>query len=471
MNNYYSFSSMALLLFGQLVKAWNMRNILLLGAGKSSAALIRYLLDRAVEEDLMLTVADLSSDAAANKLGGHRRGHALAMDIQDGTLRRQAIINSDLVISLLPTELHVPVAMDCIATGKPLITASYVSADMQALHDRASRASILLMNECGLDPGLDHMSAMQLIHRIKQKGGVIESFRSYTGGLITPESATNPWNYKFTWNPRNVILAGSQGARFLENGLEKRLTHVEVFEKASTVEIEGHGQFDAYANRDSLNYINLYELDQARTILRGTLRHRGFCRAWSFLIKLGLTDDQRIIQHDGPRTWADLITDMIPDNIRGDTIQQRVAAYLNVSEQDESLEKLSWTGIFDRQPLPLTCGTPACMLQLLLEEKWKLEEKDRDMVVMYHEIIYRNVASEAIRLISSLVVKGQNSVMTAMALTVGLPLGITALLILNKKIHQKGVAIPVMPEVYNPVLESLKKHGIEFTEKESVLAM
>ncbi len=448
-----------------------MRNILLLGAGKSSAALIRFLLERAVEEDLMLTVADLSMEVAAGKIGNHSRGRAQALDISNDAGRRNAIANSDLVISLLPAEFHLPVAVDCVATGKPLITASYVSPDMYTLHERACQANVLLMNECGLDPGLDHMSAMQLIHRIKLKGGIIESFRSYTGGLITPESATNPWAYKFTWNPRNVILAGSQGARYRENGVEKQLTHTEVFEQAGTITIEGHGEFDTYANRDSLPYVNIYDLQDAKTILRGTLRHRGFCRAWSFLIKLGLTDDLRLIVHEGNLTWADLINDMIPEHIQGRSILQRVASFLGVNEQDESLEKLAWTGIFEKRPLPLNKGTAARMLQLLLEEKWKLEEQDKDMVVMYHEIHYRNTQSEAVRLISSLVVKGQDSVMTAMAKTVGLPLGITALLILNKKIHQRGVVIPVMPEVYKPVLEMLKKYGIEFTEKESMLAM
>ncbi len=254
-----------------------MKNILLLGAGKSSAALIRFLLNESEKESLTLTIADLSADAALKKAGNHPNAKAIALDINDTVRRMKAIQSSDIVISLLPPDLHILAAKDCLEAGRHLITASYVSDAIKLLDESAQEKNIVLMNECGLDPGIDHMSAMKLIHRIKDEGGEIESFRSYTGGLIAPESNNNPWGYKFTWNPRNVILAGKEGAVFLENGREKKLSCYEVFDQAETIHIDEYGNFDAYANRNSGTYIEPYGLQGVKTLLRGTLRNEGFC--------------------------------------------------------------------------------------------------------------------------------------------------------------------------------------------------
>jgi len=446
-----------------------MKNILLLGAGKSSAALIRFLLNESEKENLIITIADLSADAALKKAGNHPNARAIALDINDAVRRMKAIQTSDLVISLLPPDLHILAANDCLEAGRHLITASYVSESIKALDERAQEKNIVLMNECGLDPGIDHMSAMKLIHQIKEEGGVIESFRSYTGGLIAPESNNNPWGYKFTWNPRNVILAGKEGAVYLENGTEKKLSYYDVFDQAESISIDEYGNFDAYANRNSESYIEPYGLHGVKPLLRGTLRNHGFCNAWKVFVKLGLTDDQEIIESDGSLTWAQLVNRLIPSGIKADSTIKRVAFYCGLHEKDESLKRVQWTGVFDENVLPFPKATAARNLQQLLERKWKLEEGDKDMIVMHHEIIFKDKNGQQTKRLSSLVVKGEDSNLTAMAKTVGLPLGITAMLILKKEINLKGVLIPVMPEVYNPVLTELGNQGIIFREEESLL--
>ncbi len=446
-----------------------MKNILLLGAGKSSAALIRFLLNESQKENLTITIADLSADAALKKAGNHSNAKAIALDINDAVRRMRAIQASDIVISLLPPDLHILAANDCLEAGRHLITASYVSDAIKALDERAQEQNIVLMNECGLDPGIDHMSAMKLIHQIKEEGGVIESFRSYTGGLIAPESNNNPWGYKFTWNPRNVILAGKEGAAYLENGTEKKLSYYDVFDKAESISIEEYGNFDAYANRNSETYIEPYGLHGVKTLLRGTLRNHGFCKAWKVFVKLGLTDDQKIIESDGNLTWAQLVNSLISDGIKDASTRKRVALLCGVNENDESLDLVQWTGIFEENVLPFQKATAARNLQHLLEQKWKLEETDKDMIVMHHEIVFKDRNGKLTKRVSSLVVKGEDSNLTAMAKTVGLPLGITAMLILKQQINVKGVQIPVMPEVYNPVLTELENHGITFREEKLLL--
>lgn len=448
-----------------------MKNILLLGAGKSSAALIKFLLSESRKENLTLTIADLSADAAMKKAGNHQHAKAIALDINDAVRRMRAIQSADIVISLLPPDLHILAANDCLEAGRNLITASYVSDAIKALDEKAQEKNILLMNECGLDPGIDHMSAMKLIHQIKEDGGVIESFRSYTGGLIAPESNNNPWGYKFTWNPRNVILAGKEGAVYLFNGKEKKLSYYDVFDQAETISIDEYGMLDAYANRNSESYIEPYGLHGVKTLLRGTLRNHGFSKAWKILVKIGLTNDESIIEADGKMTWAELISRLLPPDTGSNTIRKKVAVFCGLDEKDESLDKVQWTGVFDDTPLPFAKATAARNLQHLLEQKWKLEESDKDMIVMHHEIIYKDKSGKPAKKVSSLVVKGEDSNLTAMAKTVGLPLGITAMLILKKEISLKGVQIPVMPEVYNPVLTELENHGIVFQEAASHLTV
>lgn len=446
-----------------------MKNILLLGAGKSSAALIKFLLNESQKENLTITIADLSADAAMKKAGNHPNAKAIALDINDSVRRMRAIQSADIVISLLPPDLHILAAKDCLEASRNLITASYVSDEIRVLDESAQEKNIVLMNECGLDPGIDHMSAIKLIHQIREEGGTIVSFRSYTGGLIAPESNNNPWGYKFTWNPRNVILAGKEGAAYLEDGKEKKLSYYDVFDQAKIIHIDEHGKFDAYANRNSETYIKPYGLQGVKTLLRGTLRNHGYCKAWKVLVKLGLTNDESLIESDGTMTWAELVHRLIPADFEGDSLRKRVAKYCGLDEQDDALDKVQWTGVFDEIIIPFPKTTAARNLQQLLEQKWKLEEGDKDMIVMHHEIIFQDSKGKIARRVSSLVIKGEDSNMTAMAKTVGLPLGITTMLILKKKINLKGVQIPIMPEIYNPVLTELEKHGIIFSEEESLL--
>ncbi|MCC6384527.1 MAG: saccharopine dehydrogenase NADP-binding domain-containing protein [Bacteroidia bacterium] len=445
-----------------------MKNILILGAGKSSTALIKYLLEKSGEENFTVTVADLSVDAAQKKIGVHPNAKAISLDINDAVRRGKAIGASSIVISMLPPDLHIIAARDCVNLRVSLVTASYVSDAIRALEPKAREAGVLLLNECGLDPGMDHMSAMKIIHQLKKEECTIESFKSFTGGLIAPESNTNPWGYKFTWNPRNVILAGQGTAQYLENGKQKFIPYSRLFNQPAKIFIDGYGLFDGYANRNSLAYCEHYGLQNIKTLLRGTLRNIDFCKAWNVFVQLGLTDDTFQIFNTENLRWQELTAAFIPDAITGSSLRQRVAKLCQLEEQDPALDKVEWTGILSDLPVGLHHGSPARMLQTLLESKWELEENDKDMIIMHHDFGYKTKSGADGRLESSLVIKGTDSTMTAMAKTVGLPLGIAALNLLNKNIKLTGVSIPVHQEIYIPILKELEKHGINFTEKESV---
>ena len=441
-----------------------MRNILLIGAGRSSAFLVKYFLDHAQKEEWMLTVADVSLELAQGKTGNHPRSRALAFDINNEDQRKDEISKADLVVSMLPAHMHLEVAKECIRQKKHLATASYVTKEMQQLHVQAVKDGIALLNECGLDPGLDHMSAMNILDREKSKQGEVISFKSYTGGLVAPESNDNPWGYKFSWNPRNVILAGQGTAKFLENGKNRYLPYSRLFMETERIEVEGYGTFDGYANRDSLSYRPLYHLEKIPTMLRGTLRQEGFCRAWNVFVQLGLTDDAFLINDPDRLTWAQLIDAFLPLKKNDQSLKARLAAFMNVSEDSREMKMVEWTGVLEDIPLGLPQATPAQALQKLLEEKWKLLHGDKDMIVMQHIFEIRQPDNNSKALKSTLVVKGEDENYTAMAKTVGLPLAITARLILNGQIKSRGVLVPVTKEIYVPVLEELEQYGIRFNE-------
>ena len=322
------------------------------------------------------------------------------------------------------------------------------------------------MNECGLDPGIDHMSAVELIHRIKNDGGEIQSFKSYTGGLIAPECSNNPWGYKFTWNPRNVILAGQSTAQYLEHGTTHFIPYRRLFRQVEKVEVPNVGVFDGYANRDSLTYINHYELQGVKTLLRGTLRNRGFCSAWDIFVTLGITDDSFKIADSHRMTYAQFIRSFLPINYNSHSLKEAIAELCGISRDGDLMSAIAWTGILDDTKIPLKNASPASILQDLLEKKWLLDPSDKDMIVMTHEFVYE-IGGNTRKITSSLMVKGTDSNHTAMSKTVGLPLGIAVKLYLTGKLNVKGVVIPVEPEVYIPVLEELKKEGIAFSETES----
>ncbi|MEO8147288.1 MAG: saccharopine dehydrogenase C-terminal domain-containing protein [Bacteroidia bacterium] len=442
-----------------------MRNILLFGAGRSASTLIKYFLDNSFNEQWKIIVVDASQELAQQKIGSHENGVALGLDIHDDDQRRFLIAGAHIVISMLPAALHYLVAQDCLLQKRNLVTASYVSNEIALLNDEAIKNDILIMNECGLDPGIDHLSAMKIIHELKRQGNELTSFKSYTGGLVAPESNDNPWGYKFTWNPRNVIIAGQGIAKYIENSLYKYIPYNRLFTQIEKISVDGYGSFDGYANRDSLAYRHHYGLEKIPTMLRGTLRYEGYCKAWDVFVRLGLTDDSFQIEQSEKLTYAQVLESFLPASIKGSKLSDRIKKFYGDKITDEIIDKIMWTGIAEPVKTNLPNATPAQILQQLLEQKWKLNEGDKDMVVMVHQFEFKNEESVKGKMTSTLVVKGDDTTHTAMSKTVGLPLAIVTKNILNGKIKSKGVKIPVDAEVYNPVLDELANYGIVFSEK------
>lgn len=441
-----------------------MKSILVIGAGRSSSALIFYLLKNADACSWKVRVGDMNLKFAQERVGGHERGTAFQFDINNQPQREQEILHADLVVSMLPATMHGQVAQDCVKFGKHLVTASYVSDAMRSLDADAKAKNVILLNEIGLDPGIDHMSAMQIINGIRAKGGELQAFYSYCGGLVAPESNDNPWGYKFSWNPRNVILAGQATAQYIENGKYKYLPYQRLFAEAKSIEVKGHGTFDAYANRDSLSYREVYGLENIPTMLRGTLRANGFCKAWDIFVKLGFTDDSWKVKDAGQLTYAQLTEAFLPEG-KGN-LRTRIAELCKLEEAETAIEMIEWSGIIDNKKIPLDEGTPAQILQQLLEKKWLLQPGDKDMVVMQHVFDYF-LDGKLEHITSSLVVKGDDEVHTAMAKTVGLPAAIAVKMILTGKYKSSGVVVPVAKELYEPILAELSSTGISFTEEHS----
>lgn len=440
-----------------------MNNVLIIGAGLSSGSLIDYVLRKAAEHGWFVTVADADPEKAQEKVGSHPNGRAVWLDVLKANDRRELIGRADVVVSLMPAHLHIEVAYDCIKLKKHLITASYVSQEMYALADEARERGLIFMGEMGLDPGIDHMSAMRAIDSIKQKGGKITSFHSYTGGLVAPESDDNPWHYKVTWNPRNVVLAGQGTAQFLEDGKLRYIPYHRLFKEYETLDIPGAGQYEAYANRDSLLYREAYGLDEIPNILRGTLRHVGFCKSWDALIQIGLTDSGFPILHSGEITFHELL-DAYVGKYQGGSLKERVAQMLEEELDSEVVKNLEWLGLFRKTKIKLDNATPALILEHLIREKWKLRPQDKDMIIMHHELEY-TLDKKPYRMLSTMQLKGKNATDTAMAQTVGLPMGIFVRMVMEGNIKARGVQIPVLPEVYEPVLKELEEYQIVFKEE------
>jgi saccharopine dehydrogenase-like NADP-dependent oxidoreductase len=439
-----------------------MKTILVIGAGRSSSSLIQYLLDHATQEKWQVRVGDVDEKNATARVGGNVNGTAFRFDITDAVQREKEIANASLVVSMLPAFMHGAVAKDCVRLGKHLVTCSYVNDEMRALDEEAKKKNIILLNEIGLDPGIDHMSAMQIIDTIKNNGGEITAFYSYCGGLVAPESNDNPWGYKFSWNPRNVILAGQGTAQFIENGKYKYLPYSRLFSQAKTISVEGHGNFDAYANRDSLSYRAVYGLSTIPTMLRGTLRMPGFCKAWNAFVQLGWTDDTWKIHNSATLSYAELIESFLPEG-KGN-VKERLAAFLGEELNSEIMSKLEWLGIFTSEKITLADATPAQILQELLERKWKLMPGDKDRIVMQHRFEY-TMQQKKHTIISSFVIDGEDEIHTAMAKTVGLPAAIAVRRILSGELKRTGVCVPVTEDIYAPVLKELENFGIRFDEK------
>ncbi|AZQ64310.1 saccharopine dehydrogenase [Flammeovirga pectinis] len=447
-----------------------MKTIIILGAGRSASSLIHYLCQHAKENNWQIKVGDYQQELADEKIKGFEDiASSFQFDINNPTHRQEYIGQADIVVSLLPARFHIEAAKEAVKQGVPLTTASYITDEMQELDQEAKDKGIILLNEMGLDPGIDHMSAMKMIEEVKEKGYSIEGFESFTGGLVAPESDNNPWNYKFTWNPRNVVLAGQGGTvRFLHNGKYKYIPYHKLFRRTERIEIEEYGKFEGYANRDSLNYVQKYGLEGVPTVYRGTLRRPGFCRAWNCFVTLGATDDSFIMEDTQNMTYREFINSFLRYNPQ-DSVELKLMQYLKLSQDDLEMDKLIWLDIFSDKKVGLPSATPAQILQKILEEKWSLDKNDKDMIVMYHKLFYKK-GDENILRTSHMVVKGKDQTYTAMSDTVGIPLAIATKLILQGKITRTGTCIPIHKNIYEPVLKELEQMGINFTEEESVMA-
>ncbi len=441
-----------------------MKKVLVIGAGRSTLSLIEYLSSHAEEENWHITIADNDLSLAESKAMGKVNTTAIQLNVLDDEKRREAIKAVDLVVSMLPAHMHVPVANDCVEFKVHMVTASYISKEMRALQEEAVQRNVILMNEVGVDPGIDHISAMKVIDDIKSKGGKMLLFESFTGGLVAPESDNNPWNYKFTWNPRNVVLAGNGGAvKFKQEGTYKYIPYHQLFRRTEFINIEGYGRFEGYANRDSLQYRKVYGLEEIPTIYRGTLRRPGFCRAWDVFVKLGMTDDSYVLEGSGNMTHRQFINSFLAYN-PNDSVELKLMHYLQIPQDSELMEKLEWLGLFNDEKITLEEATPAQILQHILEKKWSLSPGDKDMIVMFHKFGYE-LNGERQMIESYMITKGEDESHTAMSKTVGLPVAIATKLILQGKIFSPGVHLPITREIYEPMLVELEKLGISFTEQ------
>ena len=446
-----------------------MKQVLVLGAGRSATSLISYLLEKSEQLNCRVTVADYALQLAQEKIDGHDHGNAVAFNINKEQQAAQLIAEHDVVISMLPAKFHPEVATLCLRFGKHLLTASYVSEDMKALDEAAQQKGVLFLNECGLDPGIDHMSAKKIIDHIRvEKGLEIRAFESFTGGLLAPDPARdNPWEYAFTWNPRNVVLAGQGNVKFIQEGRYKYIPYHKLFRRIEMIHIPGHGYFEGYANRDSLKYLDVYDLRGIKTLYRGTLRRPGFCRAWDIFVQLGATDDSYEMEGVASMTHRQFLNSFLSYN-PNDSVELKLAHYMGLEMEGPEMHKFKWLGLFDEEEVGLIKGTPAQVLEHILKKKWTIDETAKDQIVMWHLFDYIE-GDQVKRIRSAMVATGENASDTAMSKTVGLPLAIATKLLLQNKIKARGVQIPITPEFYGPILEELETLGFQFIEEEVVL--
>ncbi|WP_298310861.1 saccharopine dehydrogenase C-terminal domain-containing protein [uncultured Aquimarina sp.] len=443
-----------------------MRKILVIGAGKSTAVLIKYFQDKSESENLHIIIGDVSVENAQTLAADHPNTTPIKLDVFDKNSREDTIKNADIVVSMLPARFHIEVAKDCLRFEKSLVTASYVSKEMQELHEEVKKKGLVFMNEIGVDPGIDHMSAMQVIDRIRNQGGKIILFESFTGGLVAPESDNNLWRYKFTWNPRNVVVAGQGGAaEFLQEGAYKYIPYHKLFRRTEFLEVEEYGRFEAYANRNSLKYQSIYGLNDILTLYRGTIRRVGFSKAWNIFVQLGMTADDYTLANSEHMSYRDFTNSFLAYSPT-DSVELKLRHYLKIDQDDIIWDKLIELDIFNTdKKVGIPNATPAQILQKILMDKWTLNDGDKDMIVMYHKFGYE-LDGERKQIDATMVCIGKDQKYTAMARTVGLPVAMAALRILNKEITSPGVQIPIREEIYTPILKELEEYGIEFKEKE-----
>lgn len=444
-----------------------MKNIFIIGAGLSTISLIDYLLKNAPEYHWHVTVGDISLSAAEAKVASAANGRAIRFDIMDQKQRQSEISQADIVVSMLPGTMHQIVADECLSLGKHLLTPSYVTPEMKNISSSVIEKGLVFLNELGVDPGIDHMSAMRIIDAIKKKGGTIHSFNSFCGGLVAPACDDNPWNYKFSWNPRNVVVAGQGTAKYRANGQNKYISYNRLFSTLCTTQMPGYGDFEIYPNRDSLQYCQLYGLEDIQTILRGTMRRPGFCEAWDIFVQLGCTDDSYVMEGSDRLTYRQYLECFLPAGT-SKGVEAKLADYFGLPQTSAVLDRISWLGLFSNEMIGLQAATPAQILQKVLADKWGMKQQDRDLLVMQHQFEYTfdHVTKQ---IISSMSYEGQNRENTAMAYTVGLPLAIAVKLIATGEILPVGVNIPTLPEIYSPILDELETFGVKFVEEENII--
>jgi saccharopine dehydrogenase (NADP+, L-glutamate forming) len=441
-----------------------MATILIIGGGKSSSYLINFLAHSCLTKERSLLVADLDVTHLNDLLKSRKNTEVRGLNIFDDDARKSLIDAADLVISMLPAKLHPIIAKECLLLGKHFFSASYESEEMKNMKEEIEKKGLFFLNECGLDPGIDHMSAMRIIDKAKTAGEKIISFKSYCGGLLAPESEDNPWKYKFTWNPRNVVLAGQGTSRYLENNELKIVPYHQLFRRLDQLSFDKLGDFEGYPNRDSLSYREIYGLESVHTILRGTLRRAGYCKAWDVFVQLGMCEDSIQLDLSEGTTQRQFLNSFLPYDKKL-SVEEKLGNIIPNFDFD-TWEKIQWLGFFSETPLLKWQGSPAAILQSILEKNWSLSSEDKDMIVMQHQFEIETDKGNK-KITSSLVIFGEDSTYTAMAKTVGFPLAIAADSFLDGKINLVGLHLPVIPEIYTPILETLAQFGIIFHEKSS----
>ncbi len=446
-----------------------LKEVLVLGAGYSAPYLIYKLLEMSEELDLFVTVGDIDEELARKRVGNHPRGEAIRFDVNDSAQRASQIGRANVVVNLLSPVYQGVIAATCVRLGSPMISVSYQDQALLDLATDAQRQGVLLLCELGLDPGIDHMAAMRLISDIRKSGGKITSYVSYGSGLPAPEGNHNPLRYAVTWNPRNVVMSGKGGTQHMENGQIKMLAHHHVFDHTWSTDVDGVGTLEAYPNSDSLRYIHEFGLEDVHTMIRGTLRYPGWSETWSQIVGLGLPNELLRIPDLEHRTYREVIEMFLPPNVAGASTEKRVASFLRISPTGRIMDNLRWLGLFSDEPTGCMGGTSAAMMVKLLSEKLRLEEGQRDMVVLVHELDVEYPDGRKERVLATLVERGDPGGFTAMAKTVGLPAALAVKLLLTGEVALTGFHIPTHPSVYVPIMNEIEKEGIVFRERHETI--
>jgi saccharopine dehydrogenase (NADP+, L-glutamate forming) len=448
------------------------KQILVIGAGQSAPYLIANLLDQAEREDWFVTVGDLSLDLARERIGDHPRGSAVLFDVEDSNLRSTFIEKADVVVNMLPPAFQNLIAWDCVNHGRHMVSASYREKEVRHLDRDAKRRGVLLLCEMGLDPGIDHMSAMSLIRRVHGEGGRITAFRSYGAGLPVSYQPHNPLRYVITWNPRNVVMAGSEGAQYMELGRIKIVPYHQVFHHTWSVQVDGMGELEAYPNRDSLSYMQTFGLEHVQTMVRGTLRYPGWSETWAQIVRLGLPNENLRIPGLARRTFREVVEMFLPLNISEGRIDQRLASFLQISPTGRIMDNLRWLGLLENSATGCEGNTSAAMLRDVLIRKLPLGPQGKDVVVIVHEMDVDypgDDGREPRQVRSTLVAESEARGFTAMSKAVGLPAAIAVKRILRDELPLTGSYIPTHPAIYEPVLQELRDCGLSFSEKAAPL--